>query len=84
MVANHLVENISLILMNVTLCQHYMESKQSREQANKKSECRALQPLELVHNDLCGMIKPTSVGGAHYFMTANNTSRLCLEAQSSH
>jgi hypothetical protein len=72
LVANHLVKNISLIPMNVTLYQHCMESKQSHEQAYKKSECQVSQPLEFIHSDLCGMIKPTSMGGVHYFMTIIN------------
>jgi hypothetical protein len=32
----------------------------------------AAQPLDLVHSDVYGLIKPTSIGGNMYFLTFRN------------
>jgi hypothetical protein len=43
--------------------------KHSRNSFPKMTECRAKKPLELVHTDICGPIKPNSVGENQYFIT---------------
>ncbi len=48
-------------------CDSCIEGKQSRERAVKSSERRAKRPLALIHTDLCGMIRPASLGGSLYF-----------------
>jgi hypothetical protein len=34
----------------------------------KQSKCRADKALELVHGDLCGLVKPTTLGRRRYFL----------------
>lgn len=50
-------------------CISCIKGKQSRKPFPKCSQKRATEVLELIHTDVCGPTKTTSVGGARYFMT---------------
>ena len=43
--------------------------KQNRQPFPNESQHRSSQPLELVHNDVCGPMNVNSVGGSRYFVT---------------
>jgi hypothetical protein len=45
--------------------------KQQKKTFLRKSY-RAAQPPNLVHSDVCGPLKPISVGGSRYFLTLTN------------
>ncbi|KAA0056495.1 copia protein [Cucumis melo var. makuwa] len=45
-----------------------LHGKQSRKSFPQESSSRARRPLELVHTDLCGSIKPSSFGNNNYFL----------------
>ncbi|KAH9735189.1 hypothetical protein KPL71_017659 [Citrus sinensis] len=51
------------------LCEECIVSKQHRDNFPKGKSRRAKKVLELVHSDLCGLIKPTSNGGKRYFIS---------------
>ena len=42
---------------------------QSRRQFPISEGSRSLEPLHLVHSDVCGKINEKSIGGAEYFLT---------------
>jgi hypothetical protein len=67
--ANKLATGLPLIPTSNQVCGDCMIGKQSRERRVKASERCASKPFELIHSDLCGMIKPQSLGGAHYFIS---------------
>ena len=49
-------------------CEMYAEGKHHR--SHFPTSCRrAKEPLELVHNDVCGKVNAKSLGGAEYFQT---------------
>ncbi|KAL0544538.1 hypothetical protein IC582_019655 [Cucumis melo] len=50
------------------LCEGYLHGKQSRKSFPQESSSRAKRPVELVHTDLCGLIKPSSFGKNNYFL----------------
>ncbi|TYK05470.1 Retrovirus-related Pol polyprotein from transposon TNT 1-94 [Cucumis melo var. makuwa] len=50
------------------LCEGYLDGKQSRKSFPQESSSRARRPVELVHTDLCGLIKPSSFGKNNYFL----------------
>ncbi|KAL4311654.1 hypothetical protein GQ457_01G013270 [Hibiscus cannabinus] len=58
-------------LKNATLknCAHCLERKQKRVSFSILPPYRKSELLELVHSDVCGMIKVRSHGGALYFVT---------------
>jgi hypothetical protein len=47
----------------VGVCEPCLEGKWTRQPST-----RATAPLELVLNDLCGRIEPTTIGGANYYL----------------
>ena len=50
-------------------CEGCRYGKQSRKIfPQESSSSRARRPLELVHIDLCGLIKPSSFGKNNYFL----------------
>ena len=51
------------------VCKGCIEGKSSRQPFPKDGATRATKPLELVHSDVCGPMKTTSIGGARYFVT---------------
>jgi hypothetical protein len=50
------------------LCDSCLARKQRRLPFPKMAKYRAAKALELVHDDLCGPITPTTHGGRKYFI----------------
>ncbi|RVE41367.1 hypothetical protein evm_013983 [Chilo suppressalis] len=50
-------------------CVTCLEGKMSAQPYPASEACRASQPLELVHSDVCGPMQKCSFGGAKYFVT---------------
>ena len=48
------------------LCEGCLLGKQSRKSFPKEASRRATKPLQLVHTDVCGPIKPSSFGKSNY------------------
>ncbi len=51
------------------VCEACIQGKQHRAPFPKEGGRRATKPLEIVHSDVCGPMRTTSVGGAKYFVT---------------
>ncbi|KAE8657590.1 hypothetical protein F3Y22_tig00116989pilonHSYRG00496 [Hibiscus syriacus] len=49
-------------------CKGCLAGKQFRKSFPKELETRAKKPLELIHTDVCGPIKPSSLGNSNYFL----------------
>ncbi len=54
------------------VCEICIEGKHQRTFFPKDETIKASKFLELVHNDVCRLIKTTSHGGARYFVTFND------------
>src|SRR5579871_5530464 len=52
---------------NIRICDHYLYGGQHRIPSNYQAS-RATKVLELIHTDICGPMKTTSIGNAKYFM----------------
>ena len=50
------------------LCGGCLLGKQSRKSFPKEPSTRATKSLQLVHTDVCGPIKPSSLGKSNYFL----------------
>ena len=50
------------------LCEGCLIGKQSRKSFPKEASTRVTKPLQLVHTDVCGPIKPSSLGKSNYFL----------------
>jgi len=50
------------------LCKGCLLGKQFRTSFPKESNSSAKKPLELIHVDVCGLIKPSSLGKNNYFL----------------
>ena len=50
------------------VCEGCLLGKQFKMSFPKESETRARKPLELIHTDVCGPIKPSSLGKSNYFL----------------
>ncbi|KAM2045153.1 hypothetical protein ACFX1T_009386 [Malus domestica] len=50
------------------VCEGCLLGKQFRKSFPKESTTRAQKPLELIHTDVCGPIKPSSLGKNNYFL----------------
>jgi len=50
------------------VCDTCVTTKMRRQSFPQKGSYRAVQPLELVHGDLCGPITPVTPGGRRYFL----------------
>jgi hypothetical protein len=50
------------------LCEGCLFGKQSRKSFPKEASTRANKSLQLVHADVCGPIKPSSLGKNNYFL----------------
>jgi hypothetical protein len=51
------------------VCEACIEGKHQRTYFLKDKVTRASKLLELMHSDVCGLMKTTSRGGAQYFVT---------------
>ena len=50
------------------VCEGCLLGKQFKKNFPKESRSRAQKPLELIHTDVCGPIKPSSLGKSNYFL----------------
>ena len=50
------------------VCEGCLVGKQFKKSFPKESSSRARRPLELIHTDVCGPIKPGSLGNSNYFL----------------
>ena len=50
------------------VCEGCLLGKQFRKSFPRESDSRAKKPLELIHTDVCGPIKPSSFGKNNYFL----------------
>lgn len=50
-------------------CECYTLAKQHKDNFPKGVSYKANEPLELVHNDMCGSMQIQSLGGSYYFLT---------------
>ena len=58
------------------VCEACIERKQHQLSFPTERTRRATNPLEIVHSDVCGPMRTTSMGGAKYFVTfIDNFSR---------
>ena len=51
------------------LCMNCLARKNSRSAFPNISEFRASTKLELIHDDICGLIKPSTLGGRRYYFS---------------
>ena len=51
------------------ICEGCIEGKQHRAAFPSNEGTRATKALEIVHSDVCGPMRTTSIGGARYFVT---------------
>jgi hypothetical protein len=68
-----MVEGMEDLTLNqndsINLCNGCIQGKQHRQPFPKSGATRANDLLEIVHSDVCGPMKTTSLGGARYFLT---------------
>jgi hypothetical protein len=65
----HLVEGLPQINPPSGVCEGCVMGKHHRESFPKDNSRWASKPLELIHNDICGPMATSSLGGAKYFLT---------------
>ena len=53
---------------NIFVCEYYLYGKQTMS-PHKRGSLRKVEPLQLVHSDVCGPMPIVSMGGAQYFVT---------------
>jgi hypothetical protein len=53
-----------------TMCKHCLQGKQTRDEFKIK-EYSTTKPLEIVHTDLCGLLRTKGMNGKQYFMLLN-------------
>ncbi|KAL4352077.1 hypothetical protein GQ457_06G007290 [Hibiscus cannabinus] len=63
-----MVNGIPTISHPNQLCEACLLGKHARSSFPKESTSRAAEPLQLVHTDVCGPIKPPSFGKSRYFL----------------
>ncbi|WVZ57966.1 LOW QUALITY PROTEIN: hypothetical protein U9M48_008290 [Paspalum notatum var. saurae] len=68
MAKKEMVRGLPMIEHVGELCDSCLAGKQKRQPFPKKAKFRAQDPLELVHGDLCGPIRPATHGGRRYFL----------------
>jgi transposase InsO family protein len=54
---------------SMPFCEGCVQGKQHRAPFPKDGGTRATKPLEIVHSDVCGPMRTTSIGGSRYFVT---------------
>ena len=64
-----MVMGLPSIRESAQICEACMLGKQHRIAFPTNTTRRATKPLELVHSDVCGPMKTTSLGGSRYFLT---------------
>ena len=61
--------NLDAKVQDLPFCQSCCEGKLTRLAFPKGQATRAQQKLEIIHSDVCGPIKPTSLGGSSYYVS---------------
>ena len=61
-------ERITPISHHGQVCKGCLLLKQFKKTFPKDSSSRAQNPLELIHTDVCGPIKPSSLSKSNYFL----------------
>jgi len=64
-----MVTGLPAIQESTAVCEGCMLVKQHRSSFSTHKPNRASKPLELVHSDVCGPMKTTSIAGSRYFLT---------------
>ena len=65
---SELVRGLPNIVFSDRVCRNCVAGKHSRRKFSSSSAYRATKRLELVHGDICGPIKPSTIGGRRYFL----------------
>lgn len=65
---NKMVTRMTKLDHTNRLCEIYVMGKQYTKYFLRRSSIAA-QPLDLMHSDVCCLIKPTSISGNMYFLT---------------
>jgi hypothetical protein len=68
MAQKKMLKGLPSIIYPNQLCDECLVSKQFRKSFLKKSTSRASQPLQEIHVDVCGLIKPCLFGKHLYFV----------------
>ena len=72
-----MVNGLPNIQFSDRLCRSCVAGKQKRSPFPDKSNFRASRKLQLIHGDICGPMKPSTVGGRRYFfLLIDDYSRL--------
>ena len=64
-----LADGLTFPNKELDICQSCVEGKMSRAPFPKRYEIASSQKLDIVHSDVCGPMRTTSLGGACYFIT---------------
>ena len=67
--AKNMVKGLPHIDHPNEVCEGCILGKHHRPSFSKEKRWRASRPLEIVHTDVCGPLKPASLGGNNYFLT---------------
>ena len=62
------VEGLPPFVIPRKVCRSCVAGKHHRTSFPKKSLVRAIEPLELIHIDICEPLTPTTLGGSYYFL----------------
>ncbi|KAK8913818.1 hypothetical protein KSP39_PZI024059 [Platanthera zijinensis] len=66
---SQLVRGLPVVEKTEKLCEGCIFGKHSRSSFPKDGAWRASRPLQLVHSDVCGPMRTTSIGGSRYILT---------------
>jgi GAG-pre-integrase domain len=69
MASKNIVHGLSLVDSHDKFYEGCVIGKHPRSSFPKVTEYRAMNPLELVHTDICGPIQPSLIGENRYFIT---------------
>ena len=69
MSTKNIVKGLPYIDHPEDVCEGCILGKHHRPSFSKEMRWRASRPLEIVHTDVCGPLKPISTGGNQYFLT---------------
>ena len=77
LVNSDLVKDMAVSKQEMT-CEPCLEAK-AHQQLNPKQCCtRSANILDLIHSDVCGPLKPQSLGGKGYFVTFTDDCSICV------
>lgn len=65
---NQMVRRLPCISHPDLVCEGCLLGKQFKKSFPKESSSRAKKSLELIHTDVCSLIKPSSLGKINYFL----------------